>query len=133
MVDVAPRELGDVDQPVHPVQVDEGAEVDDVRDRAVDDVARVEPVENLLALVLALVLAGGAAGGGDAGARRERTTLLRDRFSSITLQRSSVDMNSSRSWTRRMSTSEAGRKPRTPRSRMSPPLTTSMTLPVDRK
>src|SRR4029079_733418 len=51
----------DVDQAVHAVQVDEGAEVDDVRDRAVDDVARVEPVENLLALVLALVLEDGAA------------------------------------------------------------------------
>ena len=29
-----------------------------------------------------------------------------------------------------MSTSEAGRKPRTPRSRIRPPLTTSITLPV---
>ena len=38
-------------------------------------------------------------------------------------------MNSSRSWTRRMSTSDAGRKPRTPRSRIRPPLTTSITLP----
>ena len=38
-------------------------------------------------------------------------------------------MNSSRFWTRRMSTSEAGRKPRTPRSRMRPPLTTSITVP----
>ena len=62
-------------------------------------------------------------------ARRERTTLLRLRLSSITLQRSVWLMNSSRSWTRRMSTSDAGRKPRTPRSRISPPLTTSMTVP----
>ena len=38
-------------------------------------------------------------------------------------------MNSSRFWTRRMSTSEAGRKPRTPRSRIRPPLTTSITVP----
>ncbi len=35
-----------------------------------------------------------------------------------------------RSRTRRNSTSEAGRKPRSPMSRMSPPLTTSMTGPV---
>ena len=63
-------------------------------------------------------------------ARRESTTLLRERLSSITLQRSSVAMNSSRSWTRRMSTSEAGRKPRTPRSRIRPPLTTSITRPL---
>src|SRR5207248_4090452 len=54
-------ELGDVDQAVHPVEVDEGAEVDDVRDLAVDDVAGVEPVEDLLPLLLALVLEHGAA------------------------------------------------------------------------
>ena len=64
-------------------------------------------------------------------ARRESTTLLRERLSSITLQRSSLPMNSSRSWTRRMSTSDAGRKPRTPRSRIRPPLTTSITRPID--
>src|SRR6478672_9740566 len=63
-------------------------------------------------------------------ARRDRTTLLRLRLSSMTLHSSLRPMNSSRSWTRRMSTSEAGRKPRTPRSRMRPPLTTSMTLPM---
>ena len=61
MVDVAPRELGDVDQPVHPVEVDERAEVDDVGDLAVDHVARVEPVEDRLAHLLALVLEDGAA------------------------------------------------------------------------
>ena len=63
-------------------------------------------------------------------ARRQSTTLLRERLSSITLQRSSLPRNSSRSWTRRMSTSDAGRKPRTPRSRIRPPLTTSITLPI---
>ena len=62
-------------------------------------------------------------------ARRERTTLLRERLSSITLHSSFWPMNSSRFWTRRMSTSEAGRKPRTPRSRIRPPLTTSITVP----
>ena len=56
MVDVAPGELGDVDQPVDPVEVDEGAEVDDVRDRAGDDVAGREPVEDRLAHLLALLL-----------------------------------------------------------------------------
>ena len=60
MVDVAPGELGDVDQAVHPVEVDEGAEVDDVGDLAVDHVARVEPVEDRLAHLLALVLEDGA-------------------------------------------------------------------------
>src|SRR3954468_15827198 len=60
MVHVRPRELGDVDQAVHPVEVDERAEVDDVRDLPLDDVARVEPVENLLTLLLALLLEHGA-------------------------------------------------------------------------
>src|SRR6476659_1127365 len=41
-------------------------------------------------------------------ARRESTTLLRERLSSMTLQRSSWPRHSSRSCTRRLSTSEAG-------------------------
>src|SRR5581483_5106558 len=56
VVHVAPGELGDVDQTVHPVEVDEGAEVDDVRDLPVDDVARRKLVEDRLAHLLALVL-----------------------------------------------------------------------------
>src|SRR4029450_7660825 len=56
MVHVAPRELGDVDQAVDALEVDEGAEVDDVRDRARDDVARRKPVEDRLAHLLALLL-----------------------------------------------------------------------------
>src|ERR687896_940946 len=56
MVDVAPGKLGDVDQPVHSVEVDEGAEIDDVRDLAVDHVSGREPVENRLPHLLALVL-----------------------------------------------------------------------------
>ena len=69
MVDVAPRQLRDVDQAVHAVEVDERAEVDDVRDRALDDVARVEPVEDRLAHLLALVLEDGAAREHDVVAR----------------------------------------------------------------
>ena len=61
VVDVRPRELGDVDQAVHAVEVDEGAEVDDVRDLALDDVAGLEAVEDLLPLLLALLLEHGAA------------------------------------------------------------------------
>ena len=61
VVDVRPGELRDVDQAVHPVEVDERAEVDDVGDRPLDDVARVEPVEDRLAHLLALVLEDGAA------------------------------------------------------------------------
>ena len=47
-------------------------------------------------------------------ARRDSTTLLRERLSSITLHSIVSPMYSSRFGTRRMSTSEAGRKPRTP-------------------
>ena len=61
MVHVRPGELGDVDQAVHAVEVDEGAEVDDVRDLALDDVSGLEAVEDLLSLLLALVLEDGAA------------------------------------------------------------------------
>ncbi len=63
-------------------------------------------------------------------ARRDSTTLLRERLSSITLHSISVPRYSSRCGTRRMSTSEAGRKPRTPRSMIRPPLTTSITVPL---
>ena len=80
MVHVAPGELGDVDEAVDALEVDERPEVDDVRDRALDDVARREPVEDRLAHL--------ACRSSSSTARRERTTLLRLRLSSITLQRS---------------------------------------------
>ncbi len=63
-------------------------------------------------------------------ARRESTTLFRFRSSSMILHSSSVPTNGCRSRTRRRSTSEAGRNPRSPMSRISPPLTTSITGPV---
>src|SRR5260370_33429785 len=69
MVDVAPRELRDMDETVHPVEIDEGPEVDDVRDRALDDVARIELVEDGLAHLLALVLEACATGEHDVVAR----------------------------------------------------------------
>src|ERR1700712_2349092 len=56
MVDVAPGELGDVDQAVDPVEVDEGAEVDDVGDLAFDHLAGLEAAEDLLADLFALLL-----------------------------------------------------------------------------
>ena len=62
--------------------------------------------------------------------RRDSTTLLRLRSISMTRASISVPRYMSRSFTRRRSTSDAGRKPRRPMSRMRPPLTTSMTSPV---
>ena len=61
MVDVAPGELGDVDQAVDALEVDEGAEVDDVGDLALDHLAGLEAAEDLLADLLALLLEHGAA------------------------------------------------------------------------
>ena len=69
VVHVAPAELGDVDETVHAVEVDERAEVDDVGDLALDDVAGAEPVEDRLAHLLALVLEDGATGENDVVAR----------------------------------------------------------------
>ena len=69
MVDVAPGKLGDVDQAVDPVEVDEGAEVDDVGDLAFDHLAGLEPAEDLLADLLALLLEDGAAREDDVVAR----------------------------------------------------------------
>ncbi len=121
VVHVAPGELGDVDQAVDAVQVHERAEVDDVRDVALHDLAGLQAVQDLLADLLALLLQNGAAREHHVVARAvELDDLALDLL---------VDMNSSRFCTRRMSTSDAGRKPRTPRSMIRPPLTTSMTVP----
>ena len=45
-----------MDQAVDPVEVDERAEVDDVRDRALHDLTGLQPVEDPLAVLLALLL-----------------------------------------------------------------------------
>jgi hypothetical protein len=63
--------------------------------------------------------------------RRDSTTLLRFLSSSMILASSVLPTYGARSRTRRSSTSDAGRKPRRPMSMMRPPLTTSMTGPVD--
>ena len=51
MVDVLPRQLGHVDEPVHAAQVDEGAEVDDAGHDALADLARLEVGEEVLTLL----------------------------------------------------------------------------------
>src|SRR5215211_3298015 len=56
VVDVRPRQLGDVDQAVDAVEVDERAELHDVRDLALDDEAGLQPLQDRLALLLALLL-----------------------------------------------------------------------------
>src|SRR5581483_5323043 len=69
MVDVAPGELRDVDQAVDSVQVNEGTEVDDVRDLALDHLTGLEAAQDLLADLLALLLEHRAAGEDDVVAR----------------------------------------------------------------
>src|SRR5215203_5770165 len=69
VVDVRPRELGDVDQAVDPVEVDERAEVDDVRDLALDHEPGLQALEDRLALLLALLLEDRAAAQDDVVAR----------------------------------------------------------------
>src|SRR4051812_15481772 len=69
VVDVRPGQLGDVDEAVDAVEVDERAEVDDVRDLALDDEPRLQAVEDLLALLLALLLEDRAAAQHDVVAR----------------------------------------------------------------
>ena len=65
-----------MDEAVDAFEVHERAEIDDVRDLAFDDFAGLEAIENLIANFLALL---------SSTARRERTTLLRLRLSSMTL------------------------------------------------
>src|SRR5262249_34823258 len=60
MVDVAPGKLGDVDQAVDAIEIDEGAEVDDVGNLALHDLAGLQTAEDLLADLLALFLEHGA-------------------------------------------------------------------------
>ena len=88
VVDVAPGELGDVDQAVDAVEVDEGAEVDDVRDLALDDQAGLQAVEDLLARPPC------APPRARRGARARRC--CGERLSSITLHSIVWPMNSSR-------------------------------------
>jgi hypothetical protein len=65
MTDAAPAHVGDVQQAVDAVEVDERAEVGDVLDRALADVARGHFGQELRALVVALLLDQFAAGKND--------------------------------------------------------------------
>src|SRR5262249_17871512 len=56
-----PRQLGHVDETVHTAEIDERAEVDDRRHDTLADLARLEVVEELLALIFLCLLEIGAA------------------------------------------------------------------------
>ena len=121
MLDVLPRQLADVDQPVHATEVDERTELHDARHHALADLARLEVGEELVARFLLGLL--------QVGAAADSTTLLRFLSSSMILACSDLADVRLRSRTRRSSTSDAGRKPRRPMSMIRPPLTTSITGP----
>ena len=120
VVDVLPGELGDVHQAVHAAKVDERAEVDDRGDDALADLALLQLVEELgthLGLGLLEV--------GPAGQHHVVAVLVQ--LDDLRLELPADVRLQVR--TRRISTREAGRKPRRPMSRIRPPLTTSMTWP----
>src|SRR5437763_3775284 len=52
MIDVPPRELGYVDEPVHAAEIDERTEVHDARHHAAADLAGLQVGEEVLALFL---------------------------------------------------------------------------------
>ena len=87
VVDVRPRKLGDVDQAVDPIEVDKCAEIDNVRDRALHDLAGLQPVEDALAILLALLLEHRAAGQHDVVARAvELDHLALDRLAHVLVE-----------------------------------------------
>ncbi len=61
VIDAPPGDIGDVQQPVDAAEVDEGAVVGDVLDHAVDDLAFLEVLHQLLALLGARLFQHGAA------------------------------------------------------------------------
>src|SRR5437588_12268345 len=76
-----------MDQAVDAVEVDERTEVDDVRDRPLDDHAGLEPVEDPLAVLFALLLEHGAAGEDDIVARAvELDDLALDRLAHVLVE-----------------------------------------------
>ena len=121
VVDVLPGQLGDVHQTVDATEVDERTEVDDAGDHAGADLALLQGRQERRADLGLGLLEPRAAGQDDVVA-------VLVQLDDLGLE--SLPTYGCRSRTRRISTSDAGRKPRRPMSRIRPPLTTSMTVPV---
>ena len=68
VVDAAPGDVGDVQQPVHAAQIDEGAVIGDVLHHAVEDLAFLQALDQLAALLGAGLFQHGAAGHHDVAA-----------------------------------------------------------------
>ena len=122
MADPAPAHVGDVQEAVDAAQVDERAEVGDVLDRALADLADLDLGEQLLLHLLALVLDQLAAADDDVAPAlvdlEDHALDARDRCTS--------PMSAGR----RMSTWLAGRKTLTPMLTSRPPLILRVTTPV---
>ena len=69
VVDAAPGDVGDVQQPIDAAEIDEGAVVGDVLHHAVEDHAFLQALDQLAALLGAGLLQHGAAGDDDVAAR----------------------------------------------------------------
>src|SRR5579884_4089641 len=69
MVDAPPGDVGDVEQAIHPAEIDEGAVIGDVLDHPVEDLALLEAGDQLRALLGAALLEHGAARHHDVAAR----------------------------------------------------------------
>ena len=65
MIDVLPRQLRDVDEPVHATEVEESTEVDHRRDGALTILARLQVVEELFTLLALSLFEPGPAGQDD--------------------------------------------------------------------
>src|SRR5450432_725071 len=56
MSKAAPGHVGDMQKAIHAIEVDEGAEIGQILDRAVDAIAHLDALEEFLALLAALLL-----------------------------------------------------------------------------
>ena len=121
VVDAAPAHVGDVQQAVDAAEVDERAEVGDVLDDALADLARLDLGEQLLLQLVALVFDQLAAADDDVAARL------------VDLEDLALDgacrCSRAMSGGRRMSTWLAGRKTLTPMLTSRPPLILRVTRP----
>ena len=121
VVDVLPGQLGDVDQAVNATEVDERTEVDDAADDTGADLPLLELLEERGAdLGLGLLEPGTARQDHVVAVLVELDDLGLDLLADVRLEVADATHLDER---RR-------RKPRRPMSRMRPPLTTSMTVPV---
>ena len=123
VVEAAPAHVGDVEQAVEAVEVDERTEVGDVLDRALDRAALFDATEQLRALL-------GAFGFDQLAARQNDVLALFVELNNFALE--GLALVNAEIFRRDDVNLEPGRNASTPTLSMRPPLTTALTLPVMR-